>query len=370
MPEKRISIIRQLVPPEPVWDTSRVPDQAGKIVIITGGNEGIGRETARMLLSKGAKVYIAARSEERSQRTITELKEETGKDSIDFLNLDLSDLASIKTAVEQFRSKETALHTLYNNTCVMYTPIEKVTAQGWDMQFGTNVLGHFYLTKLLLPVLTETAKKAPAKTVRVINVSSIGHYLGAEEGIRWSTLTPGDQMAEERKKLGSIRLFGQSKLGNILFSNELARRYGGEGIVSISLHPGTDLSRHAGSFVDRIIQLAKLALQYVVTCGDLRFLSKEGEALASSVGYERAEEHAEKDTARVHAFVEESHETTSGSSHGAITSLFAGTAPQAGELNGKYLTAWARVTLPSKKAVDHELEAKLWEWCEEKVKDI
>jgi hypothetical protein len=72
--------------------------------------------------------------------------------------------------------------------------------------------GHFYLTKLLLPVLTETAKKAPAKTVRVINVSSIGHYLGAEEGIRWSTLTPGDQMAEERKKLGSIRLFGQSKL--------------------------------------------------------------------------------------------------------------------------------------------------------------
>jgi hypothetical protein len=87
--------------------------------------------------------------------------------------------------------------------------------------------------------------------------------------------------------------------------------------------------------VDRIIQLAKLALQYVVTCGDLRFLSKEGEALASSVGYERAEEHVEKDTTRVHAFVEESHETTSGSSHGAITSLFAGTAPQAGELNGK-----------------------------------
>ena len=74
--------------------------------------------------------------------------------------------------------------------------------------------GHFYLTKLLLPVLTETAKKAPAKTVRVINVSSIGHYLGAAEGIRWSTLTPGNEMTEERKKLGSIRLFGQSKLVN------------------------------------------------------------------------------------------------------------------------------------------------------------
>lgn len=72
--------------------------------------------------------------------------------------------------------------------------------------------GHFYLTKLLLPVLTDTAKKAPAKTVRIVNVSSIGHYLGAVEGIRWSTLVPGDGSLEARKKLGPVRLFGQSKL--------------------------------------------------------------------------------------------------------------------------------------------------------------
>jgi NAD(P)-dependent dehydrogenase (short-subunit alcohol dehydrogenase family) len=71
--------------------------------------------------------------------------------------------------------------------------------------------GHFYFTKLLLPVLTETAKKAPAKSVRVINVSSLGHYLGAPEGIRWTTLKPGAESLEERKKLGSARLFGQSK---------------------------------------------------------------------------------------------------------------------------------------------------------------
>jgi len=346
MSEKRIGIIRQLVPPEPVWNTSDAPDQTGKTVIVTGGNEGIGRETARILLSKGAKVYIAAPVEKKSQSTIDELKEETGKDSVYFLNLDLSDLASIKTAVEEFRGKETELHTLYNNGGVVHTLVEEVTAQGWDMQFGTNVLGHFYLTKLLLPVLTETAKKAPAKTVRVVNVSSIGHYLGPTEGIQWSTLAPGNDSIEARKRLGSARLFGQSKLGNILFSNELARRYGGEGIVSISLNPGLDLSRQAGSLVHRIVRLVKLGIYYVVSCGDLGFISEEGRA-------------GEAATSKISA-----------SSHGAITSLFAGTAPHAGDLNGKYLTAWARATLPGKKAIDPELEKKLWEWCEEKVKDI
>jgi hypothetical protein len=87
--------------------------------------------------------------------------------------------------------------------------------------------------------------------------------------------------------------------------------------------------------VDRIIRLARFAFQYVVTCGDLSFLSEEGKALASAMGDERAAESMEKDTTRVHTFVEESHEASLGSSHGAITSLFAGTAPQAGELNGK-----------------------------------
>ncbi|KAI0253336.1 hypothetical protein BJV78DRAFT_203386 [Lactifluus subvellereus] len=357
--EKRIGIIKQLVPPEPVWNTSDVPDQTGKTVIVTGGNEGIGRETARVLLSKGAKVYIAARTEEKSQSTIDELKAETGKDSVCFLNLDLSDLASIKTAAEEFRRKEAELHTLYNNGDVGYAPVEKVTAQGWDMQFGTNVLGHFYLTKLLLPVLTETAKKAPAKTVRVINVSSIGHY-GAAEGIRWSTLAPGNESLEARKKFGSARLFFQSKLGNILFSNELARRYGGEGIVSISLNPGLDLSRQAGSLVHRVIQLVKYGIYYIVSCGDLGFLSEGGRSSHPFTG----------DGPSLGRVGEAATSKISASSHGAITSLFAGTAHHASDLNGKYLTAWARVTLPGKKAINPELEKKLWEWCEEKVKDI
>jgi NAD(P)-dependent dehydrogenase (short-subunit alcohol dehydrogenase family) len=202
----------------------------------------------------------------------------------------------------------------------MIPPVDMVTEQGFDMQFGTNVLGHFYLTKLLLPLLTATAKNSPSRTVRVINVSSAGHLMPAPEGIRWTSISPGNDSLKVRKKLGAARLYGQSKLGNILFSNELARRYGGEGIVSISLHPGTiksDLTRYTGSFLRRIIQLIQYSISY-----------------------------------------------------GAISSLYAGTAPAAGELNGRYLTTWARVSLPSKQALDSELEKKLWEWCEGQVKDV
>jgi NAD(P)-dependent dehydrogenase (short-subunit alcohol dehydrogenase family) len=293
MSEKRIGLFSQLLPPKPTWTAADVPDQAGKTVIITGGSGGIGKETARVLLSKGAKVYILARSEEKSQQTIEELKKETGKDSVLFIKIDLTDLVSIKTAAEEFVGKESELHTLYNNAGVMSTPIDQVTKQGFDMQFGTNVLGHFYLTKLLLPLLTATAKKSPAGTVRVVNVSSIAHVMGASEGIRWSTLSPGNDSLAARKKLGTARLYGQSKLGNILYSNELARRYGGEGIVSISLHPGaikTDLARYSASLAQRIGRL----ITYSVT-------------------------------------------------YGAISPLYAGTAPDAGELNGKVSISVSRM---------------------------
>ncbi|KAF8480432.1 NAD(P)-binding protein [Russula ochroleuca] len=324
MSHRRISIFRQLFPGEPDWSVDDVPDQTGKVVIITGGSRGIGKETARVLLSMGAKVYIAARSEAEGQRVIDELKEETKKDSIFFLKLDLGDLLSVKAAAEEFIGKESELHTLYNNGGVTYSPVERVTSQGYDLQFGTNVLGHFYFTKLLLPVLTETAKKATAKTVRVVNVSSVNHYFGAPEGIRWTTINPGTESLEARKKLGSARLYGQSKTGNILFSNELARRYGSEGIVSIAIHTGgADIARHAGSFMSGIGRFLKYAWYYVMSCP-----------------------------------------------HGAITPLYAGTTTIAGDFNGKYLTAWTRLSLPHPKALNRDTEKKLWDWCDEQVKDI
>jgi len=211
MSKKPIGSFSQIFPPKPTWSVEEVPDQTGKTVIITGGNNGIGKETAKVLLSKGAKVYIASRSEERSQQAIEELKRETGKESVFFLKLDLADLVSVKAAAEEFIAKESQLHTLYNNGGV-YAVIDKLTSQGFDMQFGTNVLGHFYFTKLLLPVLTATAKDAPAGSVRVVNVASLGHYMTPPEGIQWSSLKPGDDYLAQGKKIGALRLYGQSKL--------------------------------------------------------------------------------------------------------------------------------------------------------------
>jgi len=330
---------------------------------------------------------------------------------------------------------------------VMYVPAERVTSQGYDLQFGTNVLAHFYLTKLLLPVLTATAKKAPAKTVRVVNVSSLGHYLGAPEGIRWTTINPGTESLEERKKLGSARLYGQSKTGNILFSNELARRYDSEGIVSISLHPGTSFSLNAGSLLHRIGRLFKYAIYYVVSCGEIDFLADESKAVSESAkrtrdgaknavtnlqtgakdavtnletrtrdavtnletgvqdavtnletGVKDAATNPEtgaKDTgtksetgAKDAGTNPETGAKDAGTNvetgdhsdlhdgieipgaHGAINSLYAGTAPAAGDLNGKYITAWARPTLPHPNAVNPDTEKKLWDWCEDQVKDL
>ena len=138
-----------------------------------GGNTGIGKEIIKELLKHNAKVYMAARSREKALATIEELKKETGKET-HYIHLDLTSLASVRKAAEEFLSKEDALHTLFNNACVspvslcvwvwrvtgkrvrrgvMWCPVADVTADGYDMQFGTNVVGHFLLTQLLLPAL-------------------------------------------------------------------------------------------------------------------------------------------------------------------------------------------------------------------------
>lgn len=371
MSEKRLSILQQLFPPEPEWSVDSVPDQTGKVVIITGGIHGVGKETARVLLTKGAKVYITTRSPEDGQRAVEELKQATGKEEVFFIQLNLADLLSVKAAAEEFIGKEQELHTLYNNGGVMYSPVDKVTSQGYDLHFGANVLGHFYLTKLLLPLLTATAKKAPAKTVRVVNVSSLGHYLGAPEGIRWTTIVPGTESQEARKKLGSTRLYGQSKTGNILFSNELARRYGSEGIVSISLHPGTNLARHAGSFLHRVGRLFKFAAFYVISCGDLSFVTDESKSPPVTDFKTQARDRAEDAVTSLETGeLPDMNGIDIAGNHGAITSLYAGAAPDAGDFNGGYLTAWARPTLPHPKALNVDEQKKLWDWCEDQVKDI
>ncbi|KDR82950.1 hypothetical protein GALMADRAFT_238644 [Galerina marginata CBS 339.88] len=307
------SIISQSWPPKSKFAVDDIPDLTGKVVIVTGANTGVGKETAKALLTHNAKVYVAARSREKAEKAIEDLKTETGKEGI-FLKLDLSDLKSVKASAEEFLSKETDLHILFNNAGVMATPIADVTAQDYDLQFGTNVLGHFYFTKLLLPALLAGAKSSPDGKARVVNTSSQGSLFVSNIDFNALKDSPA-----RRKKMTEI-LYAQSKLGNVLFSNELARRYGDQGIVSTSLNPGnlrSDLQRHLTGFTARFTDL----LLYPVAFG-------------------------------------------------ALTQLYAGTSPDGVEMNGKYLIPWARIGKANPAAMDTKLAGELWKWMEEQVDEV
>ncbi|TFY81189.1 hypothetical protein EWM64_g2821 [Hericium alpestre] len=225
-----------------------MPDLTGTVTIVTGGNAGLGKETCRLLLSKNAKVYMAARSEAKAKAAMDEIKKSTGKSNIHFLQLDLADLASVRKAAETFIAKEQQLHILFNNGGTMFSPVDQRTKQGYDGEWGVNLLGPWFFTRLLLPVLTVTAKTAPKGKVRVVHNSSNAEGSWAPpEGIVWESLGTDEKAHKVQEALGDMKRYGQSKLGNLLFSNELARRYADAGIVSIVVHPGairTELQRH------------------------------------------------------------------------------------------------------------------------------
>jgi len=307
------NLTKESFPSAPKWNTDSIPDLSGMVMIVTGGNTGLGKETVKQLLKKNAKVYLAARNKQKAEEAIAELEKETGKQA-HFLELDLSRLASVKSAAEAFTKQENKLNVLFNNAGVMRSPVDEVTADGYDLQFGTNVLGTFYFTKLLLPALLSTAAETPDKKPRVITTGSMAHNICSR--IQFDTLKDTPQ----RKKLSTTSLYGQSKFGDIVFAKELARRYGDKNIVSISLNPGnvsTDLYRHGSSLENAVMG---------------PFLLK--------------------------------------ADRGALTQLYAGTAPEATELNGKYLVPFAKVGEPRSGCEDPEEGKKLWEWLDEQVRDL
>ncbi|KAH9859027.1 NAD-P-binding protein [Lenzites betulinus] len=294
-----------LSPPKAKWGVDDIPDLSGKVMIVTGGNAGIGKETIKALLQHDAKVYMASRNRTKALAAIAELRKQTGKEAI-YLSLDLADLRSVKAAAREFMSQETRLHVLFNSG--------GLTADGYDLQFGTNVLGHFYLTQLLMPVLLSGASHSPEGRVRVINTSSIAH--ASVSGIDFDTL----KEHAKRKKSGTQKLHFQSKFAMVVFSNELNRRYGDQGIISVSLHPGhlkTEAQRHVSS-IEKVLSAPLL-----------------------------------------HS-----------ASMGALTQLWAGTSLDGLALGGEYLVPWARHGEARKETKDTQLGKRLWAWMEAQVQDV
>jgi len=203
-----------------------------RVVVITGGNAGIGKPTVVALVDMGAHVVMACRDEKRATEAVKEIRALSGQYKVEYMNLDLADLNSVRRFGAEFRQKFDKLDILINNAGMMATPQSK-TKQGFEMQIGVNHLGHFLLTNLLV----DRLKKARG---RVVNVSSRAHLRG--------TMDLKDLFYEKGRKYSPWGAYEQSKLANVLFSNELNRRMQGTGVTSNSLHPGvikTELMRYS-----------------------------------------------------------------------------------------------------------------------------
>ena len=205
------------------WTTEQIPDQSGKIVIVTGANSGIGYEATRALAIKGASVIMACRSLEKGQRAVDQIRTEFPDAQVLLRPLDLADLSSVQQFANTFLSEFDRLDVLINNAGGMAIPYHK-TADGFEMQFGTNHLGHFKLTALLFDLLKRTPNS------RIVTVTSYAHFFG------WINFNNLNSERFYQKWLA----YCQSKLANILFGYELQRRValGGKNPLSIVVHPG------------------------------------------------------------------------------------------------------------------------------------
>ncbi|KAI0634494.1 NAD-P-binding protein [Trametes polyzona] len=286
------------------WSVDDVPDQSGKVFLITGGNTGIGFAIAKTLLRRNAKVYITSRDRERGRDALDQLRRIP--EAIEVLPLDLSDLRSIQRAAHEFMRREKYLHVLMNNAAVMCPPVALLTKQRYDLQFGVNTLGHFYLTRLLLPVLLATSKTtAQSNSIRVVHYTCA---LPATSHIDYTTLMDGPV----RRRCSPAALYRQSKLGNLLFAKELADQYAEQGIASLAIDSGnvsTELGRHLQGF----------------------------SAVTRSLFSQDV-------------------------SKGVVLPLFAATAPRAGHMNGKLLSSRGRAEDVPPTLLARGAGEALWDW--------
>jgi retinol dehydrogenase-12 len=193
-----------------------------RTVVVTGANTGIGLATASALAGQGWRVFVACRSEGKGAAAVASIKAATGNDAVFLLPLDLADLSSVRTCADAFLARGEALHVLINNAGVGGR--RGLTKQGFELMFGVNHLGHFLLTELLLERLTSSG---PA---RVVTVASDAHY--SAPGIDW------DALRRPARGITGLGEYAVSKLCNVLFSQELARRTEGTGVHAYALHPG------------------------------------------------------------------------------------------------------------------------------------
>ena len=211
------------------WKAEEIPSQAGRRFLITGANSGIGFHAALKLARKGAEVILACRDRRKGEAAMSRLREEAPGAQAELAILDLASLDSIRAFATEELARNRPLHVLINNAGVMAVPRRTETVDGFEMQFGTNVLGHFALTGLLLPALERTASNSQ-EPPRIVTIASLAHkrtHLDLDDLQSFKTYSP-------------LRTYQQSKLANLMLAFELSRRLGASSskILSVAAHPG------------------------------------------------------------------------------------------------------------------------------------
>ena len=219
------------------WTADNIGDQSGRVAIVTGSSSGIGYEAARVLANKNAEVIIAVRNQIKGDAAVHKIKVQNQDANVKVMLLDLANLKSIKRFADDFKAKYSKLDLLINNGGVMMPPYSK-TEDGFELQFGTNHLGHFALTAQLMGLLKQTENS------RIVNVSSGAHNYG---NINF------DDLNWEKRKYKPMSAYGDSKIANLYFTYELQNRLSKDGSnpMVIAAHPGwtaTELQRHSGLF--------------------------------------------------------------------------------------------------------------------------
>jgi NAD(P)-dependent dehydrogenase (short-subunit alcohol dehydrogenase family) len=230
------------------WTTEQIPDQSGRTAVVTGANSGLGLVSARELARRGARVVLACRNTEKGRAAVQAISQAAPGAQVELAALDLGSLASVQAFAESFRATHEGLDLLLNNAGVMAPP-RQVTADGFELQLGTNLLGHFALTGRLLGALEGRAD------ARVVTLSSIAHKTGRIDF---------DDLQSERR-YSRWRAYGQSKLADLMFALELDRRLraAGSSVKSLAAHPGyaaTNLQSAAVPTPDRLVMAVTNAL--------------------------------------------------------------------------------------------------------------
>lgn len=316
----------QYFPPKPTFTEKDVPpgSQVGKVFIITGANQGIGFELAKILYPTGATIYLAGRSQERVSKAIEQVKAAvqpapSTPATLKYLHLDLSDLTTIKASAAEFAKQEQKLDILWNNAGIGGNPKGTTTKQNLEGHVGTNCVAPLLFTQELLPQLQQAAKTAPEGSVRVIWTSSLMiETFSPKGGMDFKTI-------EQTATVDSNKDYAVSKVGNLFLSVEAAERWGKFGIISVCQNPG-NLNTHIYSHQPALLM-----------------------AVLKLILYEPK--------------------------YGAYTMLYSGfTSDISPDNNGAYVWPWGRTRPNGRKDIYDAIKAgkatEFWEWCEKKYQQF